>query len=193
LPRLLGPDEGLSTTRDSLLLHARVGVPSVLVLCAVPQFRRFRRWRSCGIWFGRLCGQAQTTGSRRRRTHEFPPFLRVKSSACPKPNRNAGDARGMVFALSTNTLSRLWHRTVTIHRAVQAGGAFRFSQPIFPSSGGALGASNLIQSTPSRMALAAVGFKPTWLEFLPPLFHPPTYLAPGTHDLGSWGRQQFVC
>jgi hypothetical protein len=54
LPRFLGPDEGLSTTRDNLLHHARVGVPSVQVLCAVP---RFRQGRSCG-WFGRLCGQA---------------------------------------------------------------------------------------------------------------------------------------
>ena len=58
LPRFLRPVEGLSTTRDSLSHHTHVGVPSVQVLCAVPRFRRFRRGRSCGIWFGRLCGQA---------------------------------------------------------------------------------------------------------------------------------------
>jgi len=72
----------------------------------------------------------------------------------------------MMSALSTNSSSRLWHRTVTIHHAVQAGGAaFRFSQPIFPSSGGALGASKLIQSTQVAWPSPPSGSSPPGLNF----------------------------
>jgi hypothetical protein len=43
-------------TRSSLLDSALVDAPSVQPVSALTA--RFRGRRSCGIWFGRLCGQA---------------------------------------------------------------------------------------------------------------------------------------
>jgi hypothetical protein len=56
LTGFLGPDEGLSNTRDSLLHPALVDVPSVQPVSALAT--RLRGWRAGAPEFGRLCGQS---------------------------------------------------------------------------------------------------------------------------------------